>query len=161
MKPTKGILGFLVDGKAKTVRISNSRAKDIVSEICRILKKRHVQLKRYSQIVGKLRHVGLILPGIKGLFFPINKCEASHQSLAWEKLATSEPPSLTSPTRWSPTWLIDLPVQKSWCQQATITTRAIVTPVGAAGAGSVWISGDLDLHPLVCVSLSWPPSPTK
>jgi hypothetical protein len=39
------ILGFLVDGETKTVRISNSRAKDIVSEIRRILKKQHVQLK--------------------------------------------------------------------------------------------------------------------
>jgi hypothetical protein len=69
----KEILGFLVDREAKTVRISDARATDIVREIRKILKKKRVQLKRYSRIVGKLRHVALILPGTKGLFSPINK----------------------------------------------------------------------------------------
>jgi hypothetical protein len=32
-----------------------------------------VPLKRYHKIIGKLRHVALILPGTEGLFSPVNK----------------------------------------------------------------------------------------
>jgi hypothetical protein len=69
----KEILGFLVNGETKTVQLPKSKADDIVGEIKRILKKKHVQLKRYRRVVGKLRHVALIMHGTKGLFSPINK----------------------------------------------------------------------------------------
>jgi RNase P subunit RPR2 len=61
----KEILGFLVNGETKTVRISDAKATDIVSELRRILKKKHVQLKRYRRIVGKLCHVALIMPSTR------------------------------------------------------------------------------------------------
>jgi RNase P subunit RPR2 len=67
----KEILGFLMDGAAKTVRISDTRSTDTVNEIRKILKKKGVQLKGYQRIVGKLCHVALILSGTKGLFSPI------------------------------------------------------------------------------------------
>lgn len=35
--------------------------------------KKKVALRRFRQIVGKLRQVALILPGIKGLFSPLNR----------------------------------------------------------------------------------------
>ena len=69
----KEILGFIVDGLNRTVRISESKSADIISEIRKILKKKNVQLRRYRRIVGKLRHVALIMPSTKGLFSPINK----------------------------------------------------------------------------------------
>jgi hypothetical protein len=40
----KELLGFLVDGERKTIRISEAKANDIVMEIRRILKKKKVQL---------------------------------------------------------------------------------------------------------------------
>jgi hypothetical protein len=55
------------------VQILGAKATDIVSELRHILEKKYIQLKQYRWIMGKLRHVALILPGIKGLFSPINK----------------------------------------------------------------------------------------
>ena len=69
----KEIVGFLVDGKAKTFTIPNIKAEDIVAEIRKILKKKWIPLKRYRRIIGNLRHVAIILPSTKGLFLPINK----------------------------------------------------------------------------------------
>jgi hypothetical protein len=77
----KDILGFVIDGDAKTIQISKSKADDIVHEIRQILKKKRVQLKRYQKIVGKLRHVALIMPGTKGMFSPINKAVKSDPSM--------------------------------------------------------------------------------
>ena len=69
----KDILGFDLNGDTKTVRISQPKASDITQEIRRILKKKRVQLKRYRQITGKLRHEALIMSSTKGMFTPMNK----------------------------------------------------------------------------------------
>ena len=61
----KEILGLLVDGKAKNVRIPNTKAENIVADIQRILKKKRVPLKWYRGIIGKLRHMAIILPGTR------------------------------------------------------------------------------------------------
>ena len=61
-------MGFLVDGGAKTVQITDNRDMDIVIDICKIIKEKHVQIKRYHHIVGKMCHNAIILPGTKGLF---------------------------------------------------------------------------------------------
>jgi hypothetical protein len=46
---TKEILGFAVNGDTKTVSITEARATDIVGEIRKILKKKHVQLKQSAE----------------------------------------------------------------------------------------------------------------
>jgi hypothetical protein len=143
--PTKEILGFLVDGETKTVRISDSKANDIVSEIRRIPKKRHVQLKRYRRNVGKLRHVGLIMPGIKGLFSSINKAlRGEPQVIALGKTsdiraAFLDLAHMVANLAHHPTHVKELVPgddhYTSYCDAC------------AAGAGGVWIGGDL--RPLV------------
>jgi hypothetical protein len=70
--PQKEILRFIVDGENKTVGISDAKANNIVAKSRKILKKKKIQLKRYRRIIGKLRHVALIMPGTKGLFSPIS-----------------------------------------------------------------------------------------
>ena len=143
----KELLGFLVNGETKTVRISESKATDIVSELRRILKKKHVQLKRYRRIVGKLRHVALILPGIKGLFSPINKAlrgeprviglgKDSDVRAAFLDLATMVEDLATRPTHVKELVPGD-DHYTGYCDAC------------AAGAGGVWLSGDLSLPPLV------------
>jgi hypothetical protein len=142
----KEILGFLVDGETKTVRISDARAKEIVGEIRKILKKKRVQLKRYRHIVGKLRHVALILPGTKGLFSPINKAlrgeplviglgKSSEVRAALLNLATM----VTSISSW-PTHVKELiPNDDHYygCCDACATE-----------AGGVWFSGERTIQPL-------------
>jgi hypothetical protein len=51
---TKDIIGFLGNGETKTVRISEAKTTDIVTGNQRILKRKHVQIKRYQKIVAKL-----------------------------------------------------------------------------------------------------------
>ena len=69
---TKEILGFLLDGVNKTVRIPDEKATTLTDDIRRVLKKGRLQLKRFQQLVGKIRHVAIIMPALRGLFTPIN-----------------------------------------------------------------------------------------
>jgi hypothetical protein len=143
----KEILGFLVNGQTKTVQISDAKATDIVTEIRRILKKKHVQLKRYRQIVGKLRHVALILPGIRGLFSPINRAlrgepqviglgKTSEVRAAFLDLAHMVANLATRPTHVKELVPGD-DHYTGYCDAC------------AAGAGGVWLGGDVNLRPIV------------
>ena len=66
------ILGFLVDGKTKTVKTPNIKSKDMVAEIQIIPKKKPVKLKQYRRIIRNLRYMATILPGTKDILSPIN-----------------------------------------------------------------------------------------
>jgi hypothetical protein len=143
----KEILGFLIDGLHRTVRISSEKVAEIIAEIKKILKKRRVQLRRYRRIIGKLRHVALILPATRGLFSPINK-------------ALQGDPAVIGLGR-------DSEVRAALLDLANMVAQLGVRPthvkelvpdddhyVGycdacAAGAGGVWFSGDLPLEPRV------------
>jgi hypothetical protein len=143
----KELLGFVVNGDTKTVRISEAKSSDIIQEIRRILKKKKVQLKRYRRIVGKLRHVALIMPSTKGLFSPINKA------------LTGEPACIglgkDSEVRAA---LLDLAVLVGSLSTRATHVKELVPGsdhyVGycdacATGAGGIWMSGEAGLRPIV------------
>ncbi len=143
----KEILGFVVDGLNRTVRITANKTTDIISEIRKILKKKRVQLRRYRRIVGKLRHVALIMPSTKGLFSPINK-------------ALKGDPATIGLGRDSEVRaaLLDLATMVKALGDRPTHVKELVPAddhyVGycdacAAGAGGVWFSGDLHLDPVV------------
>jgi hypothetical protein len=143
----KDILAFIIDGDAKTVRISESKADNIVHEIRQILKKKRVQLKRYRKIVGKLRHVALIMPGTKGMFSPINKALKGDPSM----IGLGKESEVRAA-------LLDLAVLvQDLCKRPTHIKELI--PGGnhytrycdacATGAGGVWMSGEASLPPIV------------
>jgi hypothetical protein len=69
----KEILGFLINGAERTVRLSDTKAKSIADDITKLLKKSHVSLKRFRSMLGRLQHAARILPAAKGLFSPLNK----------------------------------------------------------------------------------------
>jgi hypothetical protein len=143
----KEILGFVVNGDTKTVSITEARATDIVGEIRKILKKKQVQLKRYRRIVGKIRHVALIMPGVKGLFSPINKAlRGEPQTIGLGKnsdvrAAFLDMAHMVSSLARRPTHIKELVPgddhYTGYCDAC------------ADGAGGVWLSGDLHLRPLV------------
>lgn len=68
----KEILGFLLNGRDRTIRLPQAKADAIAKELNTTLRRRRVPLKRFQKIVGKLRHAATILPAAKGLFTPIN-----------------------------------------------------------------------------------------
>jgi hypothetical protein len=69
----KEILGFLLNGVDRTVRLSEAKAQAIASDITSALRKTHVPLKRFRSLLGRLQHAARILPAAKGLFSPLNK----------------------------------------------------------------------------------------
>jgi hypothetical protein len=111
------------------------------------LKKKHVQLKRYRRILGKLRHVALILPGIKGLFSPINKAlkgEPRVIGLGKDsdiRAASLDLAHMVEDLAHRPTHVKELVPgddhYTGYCDAC------------AAGAGGVWLSGDLSIRPIV------------
>jgi hypothetical protein len=127
------------------IRISKSKADDIVMEIRRVLKKKCVQLKRYEKIVGKLIYVALIMPGTKGMFSPINK------SLQGEPLMIGL--SKESEVQAA---LLDLAILvQDLCKCPTHVKELIpgnnhyTGYCGTTGAGGVWMSGEAGIRPIV------------
>jgi hypothetical protein len=151
----KELLGFEVNGNTKTVRISHAKSTDIIQEIRRILKKKRVQLKRYRRIVGKLRHVALIMPSTKGMFSPMNK------ALKYEPACIGL--GKDSEVRAA---LLDLAVLVAELSTRATHVKELVPGVDhyvgycdacATGAGGIWMSGEAGLRPIVW-RINFPPA---
>jgi hypothetical protein len=69
----KEILGFMINGAERTVRLSETKAQSIANDITRLLRKSKVPLKRFRSLLGRLQHAARILPAAKGMFSPLNK----------------------------------------------------------------------------------------
>jgi hypothetical protein len=114
----------------------------MIAEIKKILKKGQVQLQRYQRIIGKLRHVALIMPATRGVFSPVNK-------------ALKGDPAVIGLGR-------DSEVRAALLDLASMVAQLGVRPthvkelvpnndhyVGYCDACVVWFSGDLHLEPRV------------
>jgi hypothetical protein len=77
----KVVLGFLLNGRDRTIRLPQEKADKIQLELKKVLRKTKCQLRRFQSIVGKLRHAALILPAAKGLFTPINTALRGNPSM--------------------------------------------------------------------------------
>jgi hypothetical protein len=69
----KIILGFLLDGTARTIRLPQEKSNNICVELQLLLKKRRVPSKRFLSIVGKISNAPRILPTAKGPMTPLYK----------------------------------------------------------------------------------------
>jgi len=143
----KEILGFLVDGLARTVQLTQGKTDDICNEIRKILKKKRVAIKRFRSLIGKLRHAATCLPSIRGLFSPLNK--ALHGDPTFVGLGKD------SESRAA---LLDMRVLILNLADRPTHVHELVPGddhfVGycdacATGAGGVWFSGSLHIPPLV------------
>jgi hypothetical protein len=67
----KEILGYMLDGVARTVQLPADRADALIKEVRSILRKTRIQLKRFRSIVGRLQHAARILPAARGFFTPL------------------------------------------------------------------------------------------
>jgi hypothetical protein len=143
----KEILGFIVDGWHRTVRLSEQKVTNIVSEIRKILKKKSVSLRRYRRIVGKLRHVALILPSTKGLFSAINKALKGDPKTIGLGKASEVRASFLDLAHLVAT----LGARPTHVQELVPNDEHYVGYCDAcnAGAGGVWFSGELHLDPVV------------
>jgi hypothetical protein len=71
--PKKLILGFMLNGKLRTVRLPIEKAGNINTELQRLLKKSRVPSKRFLTITGKISNATRILPAAKGFMTPLYK----------------------------------------------------------------------------------------
>jgi hypothetical protein len=71
--PIKLILGFIMNGELRTVRLPLDKAGKINTELQRLLKKSRVPSKRFLTITGKISNATRILPAAKGLMTPLYK----------------------------------------------------------------------------------------
>ena len=71
---SKEVLGWLLDGDKRTVQLPPDKATAYAQEIRLLLRKtsRRVQLKRFREIVGRLRFAALCLPTGRSFMTPLN-----------------------------------------------------------------------------------------
>jgi hypothetical protein len=62
----KEILGYLLDGRARTIRLPDDQAEALLQEI------KAVPLARFRSLAGRLQHAARILPAARAFFTPIN-----------------------------------------------------------------------------------------
>jgi hypothetical protein len=154
----KEILGYLLDGVARTVQLPPDRADDLLKEVRSILKKQRVPLKRFRSIAGRLQHAARILPLARAFFTPINK-------------ALRGLPSFVGLSRHGEVRhaLIDIAaVIRDLASRPTHVSELVQGPLAhigycdasAFGAGGVWFGGVTKMEPFVW-RVEWPPDITN
>jgi hypothetical protein len=151
MTRVQEILGFTLEGLARTVTLPPKKADAICEEISRILKKKRVPLKRLEKIVGRIMHAAWILPTSKALMTPV------YQSYR-------QRPAIVG-LRWNAELryaLADLiPLIKSIATRPTHVHELVtLTPIftgmvnaASTGAGGIWI---LPYVAQIVYPIQWP-----
>jgi hypothetical protein len=149
----KEILGYWLDGKARTAQLPPPRAEDLLKETKAILKKPRTPLKRFRSLAGRLQHAARILPSARSFFTPINN--ALRGLPAFIGLGRNGPvrralldvACLIRDLAKRPTHVSELVPQEpdytGFCDAS------------AFGAGGVWFGGSKPLPPIVW-RIQWP-----
>jgi hypothetical protein len=150
---TKEILGYTLDGIARTVQLPLDRACDLLKEVRAILKKNQVALKRFRSIIGRLQHAARILPAAKSFFTPLyNALRGLPQKIGLGqnsevRLALLDAAALIRDMARRPTHVAELNQMEleyiGYCDAS------------AFGAGGVWFGGTTPLAPSVW-RVQWP-----
>jgi hypothetical protein len=152
----KEILGFMLNGAARTVRLSESKATSIADEITKLLRKGTASLKRFRSLLGRLQHAARILPAAKGMFSPLNKAtrgDPAHVGVG----KNSEARAALVDLRHLVLTLASRPTHVSELVEYD-PELAGTCDASAAGAGGIWIG--YDVQPTVW-RLAWPPEVIK
>jgi hypothetical protein len=149
----KEILGYMLDGIARTIQLPKDRADDLLKEVRAILKKKCVALKRFRSIVGRLQHAARILPVAKAFFTPLyNALRGLHGHIGLGansegRQALTDAAAVIRDLARRPTHVSELTQHElhyTGCCDAS-----------AFGAGGVWFGADRELTPLVW-RVQWP-----
>lgn len=153
--PEKIILGFVIDGAARTVRLPDSKAADLAMTTRRLLAKKRVALKTFQSVVGRLRHAATILPAARSLFTPINRALRGNPDQVLLGAANSELRATLLDLR---TMVLDLARRPTHVKELVARLPGYIgyCDASAFGAGGVWFSGKSPLTPQVW-RLEWPP----
>ena len=145
-------VGFLFNGRCRTVRLPKEKARRYVTETKQLLTKKRTPVKKFQTIVGRLRHASVILPAANGFFTPINKALKPDES--------GNPPRHIGSGKNSEVReaLLDITVLLKLLSHRPTHVREIVPDMpkfagyhdaAAEGGGGAWFSLDREMPPLV------------
>ena len=153
----KEILGWIFDGAARTMELPVKKVETVYDAITAALRHKHVEVKVFESLVGKLTHAMMGTPGGQALLPPLYKALAaalktnrssvqihphSPQALALQDLRTLLRVIGKRPTHCRQL-IPGMPHYLGFCDACKY------------GAGGVWLSGSDTLRPLVW-RLAWP-----
>jgi hypothetical protein len=155
----KEILGYWLDGIARTIQLPPPRAVDLLKEVAAVLRKKRVPLKRFRSLGGRLQHAARILPSARAFFTPLNNALrglpdyiglSRHGEVrnALLDMATVIRNLASRPTHVSELVQADSPDYIGYCDASGF------------GAGGVWFGGQKDLAPIVW-RIEWPKDITE
>jgi hypothetical protein len=150
---TKEILGYILDGIARTIQLPQDRADDLLKEVHALLKKKCVPLKRFRSLVGRLQHAARILPVAKAFFTPLYNALRglpSHIGLGSKSEVRQALIDVAVVIRD----LARRPTHVSELTQHDLHYTGYCD-ASAFGAGGVWFGADRELTPLVW-RVQWP-----
>lgn len=77
-------LGWILDGKEKSIRLEENKVKEIVQTINQMLhRKQGTQFKEFQKLMGKLHHAAMGVPAGQGFMTPLYKLLAKEPSTVW------------------------------------------------------------------------------
>ena len=152
--PSKELLGFVCDGQARTVHLTQRKALAIAQDTAALLKKNRITLHKFQSILGRLRHVATILPAARALFTPLNRALRGQPAFiplsagGEVRAALLDLKQLITTLAARPTHVLEIlplatPDYIGYCDAS------------AFGAGGVWFSGQSTL-PETVWRLQWP-----
>jgi hypothetical protein len=152
--PTKELLGFVFNGAARTVHLTQRKATGIAEATARLLKKNRAALHQFQSVVGKMRHVTTILPAARGLFTPLNRAlRGAPTTVALS--ANGDVRSALLDLRQLVLKLADRPTHVNEILLPDDPAYIGYCDASAFGAGGVWFSGTSPL-PETVWRLQWP-----
>jgi hypothetical protein len=150
---SKEILGFILNGKTRTIKLTEAKAAGIVDEITKVLRKKRVAQKRFQKLLGKLQHAASILPAAKSLFTPLNV--ALRGEPKWISIPVAG--DIRHALLDFKSLIRDLAGRPTHAMELVSDSEDYVGYCDASkfGAGGVWFSGRLPLKPTVW-RVEWP-----
>ncbi|KAI2511269.1 adenylate kinase [Fragilaria crotonensis] len=151
---TKELLGFVFNGKDRTVHLTQRKAAGIADDTAKLLKKNRAALQKFQSIVGKMRHVTTILPAARGLFTPLNRALRGNPKVI-SLSAHGEVRAALLDLRQLVLKLADRPTHVNEILLHGAPAYIGYCDASGFGAGGVWFSGTEPL-PETVWRLQWP-----
>ncbi|KAL7525140.1 hypothetical protein ACHAWF_001227, partial [Thalassiosira exigua] len=151
----KEILGWMFNGATRCIELAAKKQEAIPKELKTILRmKNGVQFNRVQNIVGKLRHAAIDIPGGKGLFGPINRLLVIEpKQVYWDRC----PDVRRAFNDWRQ--LIRAAVKEPTHMRELVADEPDYIgylDASGEGAGEVWLPANSALAPIVW-RFPWPP----
>jgi hypothetical protein len=150
----KELLGWVFDGAKRCIELPADKVERITAELHSLTRRTQVRRKEFESIRGRLRHACIGIPAGKGLMGPIDAALRGEQR--WIRIKSNAP--VRDALSDFGTLIKILGQRPTHCRELVVDIPGYVGYCDASklGAGGVWLSGNLQLSPIVW-RIQWPP----